>query len=62
MIDDNYLDKVLIDNSDELEFLDMIDELHNDDRRMLREMWIQQGVADLPRNLWYNYTSQEWID
>ena len=48
---------------EELEFIDMVDNMTTDERRELRELILKTGGEDLllPRNLYYNYQTQEWI-
>lgn len=51
-------------NQDELEFLDLIDSMDNEERKSFRE-WLIETSGDkqlpLPRNLFFNYETQEWI-
>ncbi len=42
---------------------DVIDELSNEERKQVRDsLWNKNPNLKLPRNLSYNYTTQEWID
>jgi len=47
-------------SKDDLEFIDMIDTLTNEERIELREFY-EQFKLELPRNLYYNYQLQKWI-
>lgn len=42
--------------------LDEISQLPNEDRLFVRRELQDRGVELLPRNLFYNYTTQEWIE
>ncbi len=48
-------------NADTIEFVHMIDDLSTAERLELRQFYMQQGIVELPRNLYYNYTTQEWV-
>lgn len=42
---------------------DVIDELSNEERKQVRDsLWNKNPNLKLPRNLSYNYTTQEYID
>jgi len=45
---------------DELEFIQMVDEMSTEERREFRTT-LEKSGAPLPRNLYYNYETQEWI-
>lgn len=42
--------------------IDLINDLSNQDRRMIRAVAELLEVKELPRNLYYNYQTQTWID
>ena len=42
--------------------IELIDTLPNSERIEIRTVCLAQGVNELPRNLYYNYKTQSWID
>jgi hypothetical protein len=48
-------------NQDTLEWFDLIDSLSNAERIEYRSILTGFGITELPRNLYYNYNTQEWI-
>jgi len=41
--------------------IDHINSLNNSERLLLREYCENNGAVKLPRNLYYNYKTQQWI-
>ena len=42
--------------------IDTVNKMSNEGRKELREELEAMGMEDLPRNLYYNYETQEWIN
>ena len=43
-------------------FVEAVNMLTNEQRKELRNRMETLGVTTLPRNLYFNYQTQEWID
>ncbi len=48
--------------NENMKIVDYIDTLTNEQRKQLRDELLKDGYKHLPRNLFYNYKTQEWID
>ena len=44
------------------EIIDKAKTMNNEQRKEFREELLALGHTELPRNLYFNYETQEWID